>query len=872
MKALLLAVKKNIICAIFILYLLLMYSFLYAQKKTLDINDLESWVSVRRGTLSANGKYTAFYKGDTNLVVKNVQSSWNKELNNPLRFLFTSDSKFLVCQHVGGRISIVSLGKDRIDEVSSVRKFFVMQSEGKEYILYLRTDGQFVVAHLDGDLMWKVDNVSDFWVQKDRGYIFYKSRSDSGYFELKKMVLNGRDPFILYRGNEPVSVALDNSGSKIAFLVISAGEKSLWYYSDSISAKAVKKDLDLKLDGYDIGGLDEFSEDGNLVFGWVKDKPNLNESNKSKTLVYSFASPRLSVPDYSGRANKYLAVWNLKDERFFKVQNRGEMLYFKAKNNMALLRYSGGDVGEWNWNGNARSSCVLVDLKNGLRSEITNGPNLDARSYILSPMGKWIVYYDSDSSDYFSYHVGSGERRRLTRNVDAVWTSYDNDDIPSAKYYNIGIGGFSSDESKLYLYDQYDIFVVDLKGDNEPFCLTGGYGRRNNIVFRFAFPPNNQKNKKVILTAFSRKTKEDGFYSIEESKRGEVKKLVMDAAIFTGPEESKYVDRLLPVKADSASVYLVRKMNATSSPNFYVTRDFVNFESISNVYPEKKYNWLTSELVRFKTLDGKDADGILFKPENFDPNKKYPLIFYYYEKISETLHFYWTPGPCEGPINIPYFVSNGYLVFVPDIHFTIGYPGRSSFSTIMGAADKLVKLSYVDSTKMGLQGHSFGGFQTNYIVTHTQRFAAACSAAGFTNFVSAYGSIIGNGYSRQGQFELSRDRIGATLWERPDLYLENSPVMRVNQVSTPMLIMHNNGDDDVLVTQGVEFFTGLRRLGKISYWLQYEGARHSVYGNSALDYSAKMMGFFNYYLKGEKIPSWMCNKSPNILSVNKLLK
>jgi dipeptidyl aminopeptidase/acylaminoacyl peptidase len=170
----------------------------------------------------------------------------------------------------------------------------------------------------------------------------------------------------------------------------------------------------------------------------------------------------------------------------------------------------------------------------------------------------------------------------------------------------------------------------------------------------------------------------------------------------------------------------------------------------------------------------------------------------------------------------------------------------------------LAKRSYVDAKRMGLQGHGFGGFETNYIITHSNLFAAAMSASGVTDFVSAYGSIIGDGSSRQRQYELYRDRIGASLWERPDLYIENSPVFWADRVTTPLLMMTNYNDGDVPCQQGIEFFTALRWLGKKAWMLQYDGEGHQIYSKTAQeDLTIRMAQFFEYYLKGEPPPKWM---------------
>ncbi len=284
---------------------------------------------------------------------------------------------------------------------------------------------------------------------------------------------------------------------------------------------------------------------------------------------------------------------------------------------------------------------------------------------------------------------------------------------------------------------------------------------------------------------------------------------------------------------------------------------------MSDNYPEQKYNWLTSELYTFKTLDGISELGVLHKPENFDPAKKYPVIVQYYETMSNDLNMYHRPELSSDRINIPWYVSRGYLVFSPDIHYKVGTPGRSAYNSIVGAAYFLKKFRWVDSSKMGIQGHSHGGFETNYVITHTDFFAAAVSAAGPSDCISGYAIPRGDGGSGQFFFETHQSRIGATLWEVPELYIENSAVFRTDKVNTPVLIMHNKKDGAVDFSQGVEFFTGLRRLGKRAWMLQYDGEVHSISNEAAqLDYTIRMDQFFDHYLKGKPAPKWMTRGIP----------
>jgi dipeptidyl aminopeptidase/acylaminoacyl peptidase len=258
-------------------------------------------------------------------------------------------------------------------------------------------------------------------------------------------------------------------------------------------------------------------------------------------------------------------------------------------------------------------------------------------------------------------------------------------------------------------------------------------------------------------------------------------------------------------------------------------------------------------------FDGKMSEGILYKPQNFDPNKKYPIIFYFYERDADGLYSYRAPAPSASTINVPYFVSNEYLVFDPNIYYKTGEPGQSAYNSVVSAAKYLSKMPWVDSTRMGIQGQSWGGYQVTYLVTKTNIFRAAEAGAPVSNMTSAYGGVRwGAGISRQFQYEKTQSRLGATLWQRPDLYIKNSALFSADKITTPLLIMHNDADGAVPWYQGIELFTAMKRLGKKVWMLEYNGEDHNlVERKNRKDLSVRLSQFFDYYLKDAKPADWI---------------
>ena len=297
---------------------------------------------------------------------------------------------------------------------------------------------------------------------------------------------------------------------------------------------------------------------------------------------------------------------------------------------------------------------------------------------------------------------------------------------------------------------------------------------------------------------------------------------------------------------------------------------------ISTTNPKQQnFNWLTVERVRWTSFAGDTLSGLLYKPENFDASRKYPLMVYFYERNSENIHRHAIPSPSRSIISIPHYCSNEYLVFVPDIVYKTGYPGQGAYDAIVSGVYHLINTNKsVDAKRMALQGQSWGGYQIAYLITQTNLFAAAMAGAPVSNMTSAYGGIRwGTGNSRMFQYEKTQSRIGGTLWEKPMHFIENSPLFMAPKVNTPLLIMANDNDGSVPWYQGIEFFMALYRLNKPVWMLNYNGMDHNLeekYWANRMDLTVRMMSFFDHYLKNKPAPEWMVKGIPAVDKGRKL--
>jgi dipeptidyl aminopeptidase/acylaminoacyl peptidase len=324
-------------------------------------------------------------------------------------------------------------------------------------------------------------------------------------------------------------------------------------------------------------------------------------------------------------------------------------------------------------------------------------------------------------------------------------------------------------------------------------------------------------------------------------------------------------------KAKNADVLIWTRENIDESPAVWTGNTAFEFRhQLSEANPQQnQFIWPGVRLVHWDSFSGKPLEGLLYYPENIDPEKKYPMIVYFYERNADNLHTYILPAPTRSTVNRSYFTSNGYLVFVPDVTYEEGYPGQSAFDAIVSGTQFVSNMfPFIDRKHIGIQGQSWGGYQTAWLITQTDMFAAAMAGAPVSNMTSAYGGIRWeSGLSREFQYENSQSRIGGNLWDKPQQYIENSPLFYVPKIKTPLLIMHNDNDGAVPWYQGIELFTAMRRLQKPVWMLTYNNEEHNLKAESwanRMDLTIRMKEFFDHYLKGEPMPSWMEYGIPTI--------
>ena len=294
-------------------------------------------------------------------------------------------------------------------------------------------------------------------------------------------------------------------------------------------------------------------------------------------------------------------------------------------------------------------------------------------------------------------------------------------------------------------------------------------------------------NKPILLAATDESTKAEGLWRLSSIREGRPSKLVQESCSF-GP----------PIKARNAETVLFTRERFDQFPDLWLASSLAKLPEavqITEANPQQKeFVWGRSELITYTTSDGQKLPAVLTVPEDFDPNKKYPLMVYIYERMANQLHRYVRPNVGTS-INVSRYVSNGYIVLRPDISYRTGYPGESALKCVVPAVQEVTRRGFIDEQRIGIQGHSWGAYQIAYLITRTNLFRAVEAGAAVADMVSAYGGIrYGTGMSRAFQYERDQSRMGGMPWTDPLKYLENSPIFWVDKVQTPYLTIHNDAD------------------------------------------------------------------------------
>ncbi len=602
-----------------------------------------------------------------------------------------------------------------------------------------------------------------------------------------------------------------------------------------------------------------FTESGNrLLFGMcplrpVKDTIKLDDEIVNVE-IWHHDSPRLytqmEASMDSDKKKSYAAMYDIRRDTFYVLETAEtdrSVLSEKGDGRFVMQLRSRPYEKSVTWLGETLKDIFLLDTENGTSMQIATA---ESGSPSFSPAGKYIYWWSKQDSIWKTF-----DTRKKTLGVLGLWSvsafQDEENDVPE-KAGPYGIAGWLRNDTAAIVYDRYDLWKLNPEDPFTNICMTDGRMHKN--VFRLIDTDKENDyidtSGNLLLHRFNESNKGEAYYR-HSLGNGQNTKLV----------GGNYSLSKNVVKADSTQLYLFSRQDFATFPDVLMAdSSFATEKKLTNANPQQgEYGWGNARLYSWTNYRGTKNEGLLILPPDFNPEKKYPLIVNFYERSSDELHRYRAPEAHRSTINYAYYANLGYVIFNPDIKYLTGQPGEDCYNAVESGVESLLRERFIDESRIGLQGHSWGGYQVAYLLGKSDRYRCAEAGAPVVNMVSAYGGIRWeSGMSRMFQYEKQQSRLGATLWENKELYHKNSPIYDMPNVNTPVLIMHNDEDGAVPWYQGIEYFMALRRLGKPTWLLNYNGEPHwPVKWQNRLDFNIRMEQFFNHYLMDGPMPLWM---------------
>ncbi len=899
------------------IFLILIFAFsLSAQngKKVLTLVDYPLWKHILSPAISADGSWISYALrpngGDVTLHIKGLSSDKLYEIPYGSAAKFSEDSCWAAYLIGVSKEEAKKLQKEKkpisakgeLLNLDSGEKYTVENCGGVEFSknsMYLalkkaslnkdvkHKGTDLVLRSLEKGLSQNIGNVGEYQFNKPGTMLAYTvdaaNKEGNGVYLLK--LKTGQFIALDTATADYAQVSWDEEGTALA--VLKGKDKDGYWEKDNIL---------LAFTGLDTESYSSYeydpAQDSSFPQGMVISeriaprrgrRPGTPGTSRNEALIWSKDLSRVfcgikeqeKKPEKSKEDLPEVDIWHWKDEQIQSVQAR---------------RY------EYDVNFTYRSVYHLRS-KRFLRLADDN-----MRSITLSRDGRWGVGRDNKpylsdvetmQADYYLVDTGSGERKLIVKGIRRtlgvspdsrhflyvkdrqIW-SYDfetekavnisaeapvvfvdeEDDHPEEKP-PFGLAGWTKDEKGAIVNHKYDLWLLPFDGQN-PTNITEGQGDKEEVRFRYVRLDPEEKfidtSEPLLLSAYGEWTKKSGFYSLDVGQ---------------APQRLVFIDKNFgyPLKAKKAGKLLYTIETFVEFPDYYVSGlDFDSPLKVTDANPQQQeYAWGRRVLIDYTNSKGQRLQATLTLPAGYEEGKKYPMLVYFYEKMSQRHHQYSMPTYDDRP-HMSTYASDGYLVLMPDIIFEIGKPGTSSLDCISSAVNKVIDLGYADPEHIGLQGHSWGGFQSSFIVTQTDMFACVVSGAPPTCIEGEFNQVFkSSGFNNHSYYSRSQGRMGTDPWKDHELYRSQSAIQNADKITTPFMLLHGTEDGSVDWIQSLEYYNAARYLGKEVIFLSYPGEPHHLAKEeNQKDFQMRMKQYFDHYLKGKPMSDWMANGIPYI--------
>ena len=597
-----------------------------------------------------------------------------------------------------------------------------------------------------------------------------------------------------------------------------------------------------------------WSDDGKTIFlgvaKWNEKPPAANKTDEEEPAavdIWHWRDADVMAKQKTGAKadaqRNMLSAWNLESGKLVLLAHTFTEAVTPIRNsNLSLVSDWSGYALERSV-GRPAADISLLDNATGARTALKT--RLAEDHYVTSsPAGKYLLYLENDH--YWTVNIATGAAVNLTKAAATSFVNQESDATVKQKPA-FGIAGWTEGDASVILYDKTDLWEFASNGSKSKRLTDGAADQvRHRYVKLDPDEESIDLSKPIYLSLFGYWTKKSGFGLLQG---GREQHLVW---------ADKSFDRLTKARDANQFAYLAQTFEET--PNVYVGDNLLKSATrVTNTNPDQnKYAWGRNQLIEYRTSKGARLQAALYYPAGYEAGKQYPMIVYLYEKLSDNLHHYVAPSERDY-YNAGAMTQHGYFVLHPDIAFVPREPGVSVVDCVSTAVKKVIGMGAVDPKRVGVVGHSWGGFDTAFLATHTDIFSAAVAGAPITDLVSNYGNHHwSSGIAETDHIETGQQRMEVPLWEDLQAYIRNSAIFNVQNMTTPLLIEVGDADGTVFFHQGVELYNIARRARKNVVLLVYGGEDHGLRKKAdQMDYQNRIFAWFDTYLKGEPAPKWI---------------
>lgn len=849
---------------------------LSAQKKTVDEAAYQSWQRISNKSLSYNGKWISYSSVFQDEEKENKKQTIIQEAPKGKRLVLNdiSDLKFI------GKKDWIQYSKNDSTLLQNLKtgvkklwksKHYTNTLDGTDLLYYSRPEavkGDFflqrlVFYNLESNDSISVNNIKSSRFLKNQTIVYVQIEKDKAYLKhgipggKQETVYSGKaadfGDFQLNDKQDGGTFTLKGSNSTdfnmvYYFNLTNNSTKSVFNYDD-----VVLNDPDFSISKTAYG----LNEDSNFIVLVVNSNKRQENTQIARSNIEIWRSNQGSMERRQEmlRNSKTLPsepkfIYDIKNNKVIKVASIGEF-------DQVIIPESGNfkDIFaidkkpytiEVDWTFNERNDIYCIDVSTGKSTKVLTGV---FGGISWNPPGSFAIFYDEKEKIWTVFDSASKQFKNISSQIPYP-VSDDDVDMKSSNTA-FGIAGWLNNGNTVVLYDEFDLWAIDLTNQKKAYSITQGYGRKNNIKLRYnenGFIGDLDNRKSITLIGFDIVHKSKGVYKLTNNNS--------ITKVFANPD---YNVKIETVSGDDSSILFTKESYTIFPDLWWGTASFGSQQKITDINPQQKeYVWGTSKVLTWKSFSGKENQGNLYLPDNYDSKKTYPVIVHFYEKHTEDFNVYQAPEVSTSNINIPTLVSQGYIVFQPDVHYTYGDPGNSVYNDVISGVEYLIEKGITEKGKIGIQGHSFGGYETSFLLTKSDIFSCAIVGSGVSNFTANYPVMRSNGISTMFKYEADQYRMGSSLYDNLDGYIKNSTIFSAKNIKTPVLIFHNDNDRAVPYQEGQSLFFALRRLGKNALLVNYKKEGHTLEdAANKKDWTIKMQQYFDYYLKGEAKPDWM---------------